>query len=144
MADAVAAVVSRTQCFPLKHSWFVAYRSYDVDPFFGLTAKCVRFHSTETPDLNVSSSPLKVTKHQNALRVSPTEGAEVEIDLRIDYVDCNTCKILRHPYVSKTACSLMVPEQHVANPHSACHFIYRMLCGSKKVQIYDESCKKHH
>ncbi|KAK8758627.1 uncharacterized protein LOC144099053 [Amblyomma americanum] len=150
------------KCFPLKHSWFVVYRSYEADPFFGLTAKCVRFHSTETPYVNNATSirvefgdhdkqdvyvklvSFQGYKHQNALRVSPTEAGELEIDLPIDYVDCDTCKILRHPYVSRSACSLMVPEQHVANPHSACHFIYRMLCGSKKVQIYDESCKKHH
>uniref|UniRef100_A0A023GCV9 Putative lipocal-1 1 n=1 Tax=Amblyomma triste TaxID=251400 RepID=A0A023GCV9_AMBTT len=150
------------KCFPLKKTWFVVYRSYDSDPFFGLTAKCLRVHSTDVPyvnnatrvrvefgdhgilDLNAKLLASEGYKHQNRLRVSPVEGPELEIDLRVDYVECNTCKILIHPYISKTACSLLVPEPHVANPHSACHFIYRMLCGSKKVQIYDASCKKHH
>lgn len=150
------------KCFPLKESWYIVYRSYESDPFFGLTAKCVRIHSTDVPyvnnatkvkvefgddeklDLHVKLVSSEGYNHQNIIRVSPGEGGEVEIDLPVSYVDCDTCKILRHPYISKTACSLMVPAKHAANPHSVCHFIYHILCGSKKFPIYDHSCSKHH
>ncbi|XP_075552134.1 uncharacterized protein LOC142585331 [Dermacentor variabilis] len=150
------------KCFPLKQPWFMVYRNYEADPFFGLAAKCVRVSPTDVPyvdnathlkvefgdhdslDLSVQLVPTSGYRHQNALRVSPTGGAQVELDLPIDYVDCNSCKILRHPYAGKAACSLMVTGEHVANPPSACHFIYRLLCGATKIPIYDESCKKHH
>ncbi|XP_065305420.1 uncharacterized protein Bet3 [Dermacentor albipictus] len=149
-------------CFPLKQPWFMVYRNYEADPFFGLAAKCVRVSPTDVPyvdnathvkvefgdhdslDLSVQLVPTSGYRHQNALRVSPTGGAQVELDLPVDYVDCNSCKILRHPYAGKTACSLMVTGEHVANPPSACHFIYRLFCGATKIPIYDESCKKHH
>ncbi|KAH8022137.1 hypothetical protein HPB51_022019 [Rhipicephalus microplus] len=150
------------KCFPLKQPWFVAFRNYEVDPFFGLAAKCVRFSPTDVPyvdnathvkveygdhdslDLSVQLVRTDGYHHQNALRVSPTGGAQVEIDLPIDYVDCSTCKIIRHPYAGRAACSLLVTAEHIENPPNACHFIYRLLCGATKIPIYDESCKKHH
>ncbi|KAL1416214.1 hypothetical protein MTO96_006473 [Rhipicephalus appendiculatus] len=131
-------------------------------PFFGLAAKCVRFSPTDVPyvdnathvkvefgdhdslDLSVQLVRTDGYHHQNALRVSPTGGAQVELDLPIDYVDCSTCKILRHPYAGRAACSLLVTAEHIENPPNACHFIYRLLCGTTKIPIYDESCKKHH
>ncbi|KAL3243549.1 hypothetical protein MRX96_020147 [Rhipicephalus microplus] len=96
------------KCFPLKQPWFVAFRNYEVDPFFGLAAKCVRFSPTDVPyvdnathvkveygdhdslDLSVQLVRTDGYHHQNALRVSPTGGAQVELDLPIDYVDCST------------------------------------------------------
>ncbi|KAL3243550.1 hypothetical protein MRX96_020147 [Rhipicephalus microplus] len=135
------------KCFPLKQPWFVAFRNYEVDPFFGLAAKCVRFSPTDVPyvdnathvkveygdhdslDLSVQLVRTDGYHHQNALRVSPT-GAP--------------CKIIRHPYAGRAACSLLVTAEHIENPPNACHFIYRLLCGATKIPIYDESCKKHH
>nr|XP_054930628.1 uncharacterized protein LOC126538250 [Dermacentor andersoni] len=37
---------SGRQCFGFKESWYLMYRNYEVDPYYGLRAKCVKVTET--------------------------------------------------------------------------------------------------
>ncbi|KAG0428195.1 hypothetical protein HPB47_024808 [Ixodes persulcatus] len=146
------------KCFPLKTSWHMMYRSFKTDPFFGNTAKCARFTGTSpvvngSTEANIEFSPdgksgIKIKlissdgyTHKNVLRVSLKDLEEVSVDVSVAYVDCNVCKVLRHTYISKTACSVLLPTTQLHQPNTVCDFVYDLLCGTKKYQIYDDSCK---
>uniref|UniRef100_A0A6G5A940 Putative lipocalin 21 n=1 Tax=Rhipicephalus microplus TaxID=6941 RepID=A0A6G5A940_RHIMP len=62
------------KCFPLKQPWFVAFRNYEVDPFFGLAAKCVRFSPTDVPYVD------------NATHVKVEYGDHDSLDLSVQLV----------------------------------------------------------
>ncbi|CAN7989293.1 unnamed protein product [Ixodes hexagonus] len=147
------------KCFPYTGTWYAKYRNFERDPYFGGTAKCVRCTHHEDfkngshvhlVEVGSSKVDIKVTPvssegyaHKNVLRVSLLDHEEIEINASVVYVDCNVCKILRHPYISKTACSVLVPATQVHKGGTVCDFIYDLLCGSQKYQIYDDSCKSH-
>lgn len=145
-------------CFPLNPPWYTVYRSFELDPYLGGNAKCIRVVQT-TPLVNNTAEGIisfgangkldvKMTlgsspgyKFQNVVRVSPKGLPDLSLEFRDAYANCGKCKILRHPYISDTACSVLAPEKEVNKLTPECHFIYELLCGTKKYPIYESSCK---
>ncbi|EEC15927.1 conserved hypothetical protein, partial [Ixodes scapularis] len=146
------------KCFPYTGTWHAKYRNFEHDKYFGATTKCVRVSHKETfkngstvHRVEVGSTVKVVIKiklvssegytHKNTLHVSLKDLEEVSVDVSAAYIDCNVCKVLRHTYISKTACSVLLPATQLHQPNTVCDFVYDLLCGTEKYQIYDDSCK---
>lgn len=145
-----------TKCFPLKETWYLTYRSHETDPGFGGKAKCVKGSQIGT---SVGTTiPLLLSfgeiKRNASATLKSTEGYEVKnavqyktfqgiVQVHIAYVDCNSCKVIRHPYIKQgPACSVLVVESQLGKP-TVCDFVFDLLCGaSPKYQIYEEGCKE--
>ncbi|CAN7986954.1 unnamed protein product [Ixodes hexagonus] len=143
--------------FPLKETWYMKYRNYETDPFFGGTAKCVRVTETNagqdgiyplvlqynpgvSVDINVtlSSSPgytVKniVTHYRRDQNISATGYSA--------YKDVKKCDVLRIAEAGADACVLLVPESQLTSDNTCCDFIFDLLCdATPKFYIYDSSC----
>ncbi|XP_040075783.2 uncharacterized protein LOC115318384 [Ixodes scapularis] len=143
--------------FPLEETWYVAYRNFETDPFFGGTATCVRFRETD-PGQNDAypliveydpsfSANLTVTLGlspgytlKNVLNFQP-QGQDISVPAYSAYTDVKKCEILRLPYAGDGACALFVPKSQLGNHAVCCDFIFDLLCGATpKFDISDTSC----
>ncbi|KAL1480844.1 hypothetical protein MTO96_050704 [Rhipicephalus appendiculatus] len=73
----------------------------------------------------------------NAMAVSPYKDKLVSVYYPFVFTEYDNCDILRSPR-SDNGCELWVTIQGVRNISSACLFIYDLLCGTNKFQMYDE------
>ncbi|KAM7299015.1 uncharacterized protein ISCGN_019582 [Ixodes scapularis] len=148
---------NESPCFPLEETWYVAYRNYETDPYFGGSAKCVRFSETDpgqngaypvileydpsfSADLTVtlSSSPGYTLK--NILNFQP-QGQDVSVPAYSAYKDVKNCDVLRMTYAGENACALLVPKSKLGHHEVCCDFIFDLLCGTTtKFNISDSSC----
>uniref|UniRef100_V5HAG6 Putative lipocal-1 1 n=1 Tax=Ixodes ricinus TaxID=34613 RepID=V5HAG6_IXORI len=113
------------QCYPLKGTWYMTYRTHDA-PTLSLegTAKCVRGHQVGpyenyTTTIRVRHSPnveldtrlhIKASEgytHRNVFTMAPVEDPSKPEEFPMVYVDCSSCWVMRHPYVSNRACSVV-------------------------------------
>uniref|UniRef100_V5H6Z5 Putative lipocal-1 1 n=1 Tax=Ixodes ricinus TaxID=34613 RepID=V5H6Z5_IXORI len=144
--------------FPLSETWYAAYRNYENDPAFG-TSKCLRFSETESEEdggypvvaqygqetksldgrITLESSEGYNTKN---LIVLHPEGQDQSLTLFVSYLDPGKCGINRNLYVDENACTVFVPESQLGKNTTCCDFVYDLLCGTTKHQIYDSSCDK--
>ncbi|XP_042147312.1 uncharacterized protein LOC115321863 [Ixodes scapularis] len=101
-----------SKCFPVKEKWYMTYRSHEIDPGFGGKAKCLRGSVTGSMAagtapvlLGIGGTDTKATvtvkstegyRDKNALEFKTPQGS---VDVRVAYVDCDTCKVFRHPYI---------------------------------------------
>ncbi|CAN7986952.1 unnamed protein product, partial [Ixodes hexagonus] len=143
--------------FPLKKTWYIKYRNYETDPFFGGTAKCVRLTETNpgkddvyplvlqyNPDVSVditvtlSSSPGYTAKN---IETHYRQDKNISATAYTAYKDVKKCGVLRIPEVGADACVLLVPESQLTSNNTCCDFIFDLLCGTTpKFYIYDSSC----
>ncbi|KAM7307438.1 hypothetical protein ISCGN_011074 [Ixodes scapularis] len=147
-----------SKAFPLTEPWYLIYRNYDEDPVFG-DSKCIRL--SEDEEETDGGYPLKFEYGQGngpsnlVLRLESSEGytaknrfsLEVEdqdepLTLYVSFVDPDAqCTVSRNTYVDETACTVAVPESQLGNQLTSCDFIYGILCGVYKYQLYDDTCK---
>ncbi|XP_029833988.2 uncharacterized protein LOC115318406 [Ixodes scapularis] len=142
--------------FPLEEQWYMMYRNYESDPFFGDKAKCVSITETKpgengaypvvlryNPDVSIdltatfSSSPGYTVKN---IVIHHNQDQNVTIASRTAYKDVKKCDVLRMPQAGG-ACVLLVPKSQLGSVDKCCDFIFDLLCGATpKFNIYDSSC----
>ncbi|KAL1474555.1 hypothetical protein MTO96_037883 [Rhipicephalus appendiculatus] len=134
-------------CFPLHEKWYVMYRNYKDDPYFGGIGKCITISGTGPfednsgtfevdvgGDLQVNvratlmSSPGYTVK--NVIHVDGTDAPEISFNLTSIYADCSRCMVIRHDYIDG-GCCLWQPESARGQDVECCHFIYDLVCGPK-------------
>ncbi|XP_040075778.2 uncharacterized protein LOC120847909 [Ixodes scapularis] len=143
--------------FPLQETWYMAYRNYETDPFFGGTAKCVRISETDPgqdgvyplvlhydPDVSIdltltlSSSPGYTLKN---IGIHQAVGQNDSAEVYCAFKNVKMCDVLRIPYAGDGACALLVPKSQLGSHEACCDFIFDLLCGSTpKFDISDSSC----
>ncbi|XP_077486014.1 uncharacterized protein LOC144097099 [Amblyomma americanum] len=152
---------NEAECYPLESYWYVIYRTYDHDPYFG-DGKCTYFRQTKplvngTAEghvnnssglvVNVKTELLKSEgyKYYNKVNVTVLSGPKKGHNVHVytAYSDCNECKVYRHPYAGESACSLVVPAHKKNHLTHSCKFIFHLLCGESHHAVYDETCKTH-
>lgn len=148
-----------SKCFPVEQTWHLIYRNFKSDPYLGGNAKCVKAIETgdrvgnsaivvfQYPPDGVLRTTLKWTSSpgytaKNVLNLQPVDNPEVSINLTISYLDCNSCKVVRHSYIENgTGCSLWVTGAELAMEHPCCSYVFELLCGFKETyEIYDKTC----
>uniref|UniRef100_A0A023GDK5 Putative lipocal-1 1 n=1 Tax=Amblyomma triste TaxID=251400 RepID=A0A023GDK5_AMBTT len=152
---ALGAYQDDGKCFPMKESWYIAYRNFENDPYFGGTSKCAK--ATEiTPYVHNSSivvleygKTLQYTKvslasgcgynAQNSAKVAVFGQFHSKFSMTAAYIDCNNCKLFRNSYaLGGNGCTLWKPESKINQENRCCDFVFALLCGgSAKYQIYD-------
>ncbi|KAH7954215.1 hypothetical protein HPB49_016648 [Dermacentor silvarum] len=133
------------------------YRNYEVDPYYGLRAKCVkvtevgiyvndstilevacgdkkRWYAKATLLSSAGYSSQNVVNIQNAL-----PGPQINCNMTDVYIACDSCKVFRSDYIERgSGCTLWKPKSKVMQEDQCCNFVYDMLCGkSPKYHIYD-------
>ncbi|KAH7959866.1 hypothetical protein HPB49_014429 [Dermacentor silvarum] len=112
------AYQNEEECFPFTEPWYVVYRNFELDPYFGQAATCIRAVETSpyasgsttadvlySPDVSVkvkltlTSSPGYSVK--NVITVESVDDASVKFDLTAVYKDCQKCKVFRHSYINE-------------------------------------------
>ncbi|EEC12547.1 secreted protein, putative [Ixodes scapularis] len=78
---------------------------------------------------------------KNLIVLQP-EGQDQSLTLFVSYLDPGKCGVNRNLYVDETACTVFVPESQLGKNTTCCDFVYDLLCGTTKHQIYDSSCDK--
>lgn len=143
--------------FPLEETWYMVYRNYETDPFFGGTAKCVRFKATDpgqndTYPVILEYDPSFSTNVTVTLSLSPgyslknilnfqPQGQDISVPAYSAYKDIKTCDVLRVPYAGDGACAILVPKSQLGNHAACCDFIFDLLCGATpKFTISDSNC----
>ncbi|XP_077534945.1 uncharacterized protein LOC144146861 [Haemaphysalis longicornis] len=142
-------------CFPLSGTWYIIYRSFENDPYFGGSPKCIAVYENGPFENGSGGITVEVggTQKVNAtatLVSSPGYSAKNVINAVVDgppevsfnvtsvYTDCGSCKVLRHSYADGgQGCSLWQPESAIGQNITCCHFIYDLLCNtSTKYDIH--------
>ncbi|KAL1478994.1 hypothetical protein MTO96_052234 [Rhipicephalus appendiculatus] len=144
------------QCFTQKGTLYMMFRNYEEDRYFGGLSKCVSATLTttvsdDTVNLDINYGRTKSRRRQtffsspgytvkNAAQQQVLDGSRGSFNLTAVYIDCDNCHILRHSYVNSGAgCSYWVPQEKVAENNTCCSFVFDLLCGTEKYQVYD-SC----
>ncbi|XP_077532587.1 uncharacterized protein LOC144144962 [Haemaphysalis longicornis] len=158
--QAMSAFQKAEECFPLKETVYLVHRNFEIDPYNGNNATCVR--ATEISDYKDDCATVTVEyppnncfevnmcmamnpgyKSKNLMTVEKPGVPEATFNITVAYRDCDNCMVFRHGYASEgNGCSYWVPESKLDKPNTSCEFIYMMLCGDKpKYQIYS-NCEK--
>nr|XP_037273679.1 uncharacterized protein LOC119165690 [Rhipicephalus microplus] len=150
------------RCTAQRPQWYMAYRNYWYDPFYGGTAHCVEFQRIAPPknftmpakyswcgtsgcgSIDVHYSLLSTPGYaaRNLHSFSAKEQAMVW-DHHAIYVDCETCYIGRHRYARNGyGCTMWLPATHVTKGSTDyCDFIFDAFCGgAPKFYMYNPSC----
>ncbi|XP_037514684.1 uncharacterized protein LOC119391072 [Rhipicephalus sanguineus] len=147
-----------SKCFPFQGTLYQIYRNFEEDKYFGGKAKCVRgsqsgdtkdgaipilFEFGEGEELDTAfrlmSSPGYDTS--NVMNVTPEDNPNGAFNLTAAFRDCTQCKVLRHSYIDNgEGCSYWVTDQALHQPNTCCQFVYALLCGTKKYQVYEDGC----
>ncbi|XP_077532561.1 uncharacterized protein LOC144144931 [Haemaphysalis longicornis] len=144
-------------CFPLRDTWYIMYRSFDYDVYFGGDPTCLVISASGpfendsgkftvgvggTVKVNVTATLTSSPGYevQNIIHVVADEVPQVNFNLTSVYTDCESCKVLRHSYADGgKGCSLWQPKQALGTNVTCCHFVYDLVCGtSTKYQLYDK------
>ncbi|KAM7293827.1 uncharacterized protein ISCGN_023410 [Ixodes scapularis] len=144
--------------FPLKETWYIAYRNFEFDPVFGGDAKCVRFKSNGpgadgsypavyeyapnfSADATITPSLSPGYTIENVLNLQP-QGQAASVQGISAYTNVKKCTVFRLPYAGEGKCALVVPENKLDNIDTCCNFIFDLLCGnSLRFNISDSTCK---
>ncbi|XP_077491839.1 uncharacterized protein LOC144102443 [Amblyomma americanum] len=145
------------KCFPLQDVWYIVYRNFEEDPYFGGDAKCMIITQTSgshggTGLFKVEYGGNQVTrvrgtpisspgyKVKNVVQVESLKDRGVRFNLTSVYTDCSSCKVLRHSYADEgKGCSLWQTKSTISETNSCCDFVFDLVCGtSEKYQIYDD------
>ncbi|KAL3210715.1 hypothetical protein MRX96_008658 [Rhipicephalus microplus] len=135
-------------CFPLEEKWYIMYRNYKDDPYFGSAGQCIKIFATgpfvdnsgpfevdvgDSDKIKVEASLLSSPGYtvKNVIHVDVTEVPGLSLNLTAIYTDCSNCKVIHHDYVNEQACSLWQPQSTLGQDVKCCHFIYDLLCGPK-------------
>ncbi|KAL1414936.1 hypothetical protein MTO96_029977 [Rhipicephalus appendiculatus] len=146
-------------CFGFKESWYQMLRNYEVDPYYGRTAKCVkvteatgfvndstvlvvsyggskRWYAKTTLLSSEGYSSQNVVNLQNVL---PRTQRNYNYNMTDVYIACDSCKVFRSDYIERGGgCSLWKPQSKVMQEDPCCNFVFDLLCGtSPKFYIYD-------
>ncbi|KAH6929023.1 hypothetical protein HPB50_022482 [Hyalomma asiaticum] len=148
------------ECYPYESYWYVIYRTFDHDPYFG-DSKCAYVaqtgplvngtahgHHKDSTGAVLSQQELHKAegyKHYNKQNVTLLGGPKKghSVSLYTAYSDCYECKVYRHPYAGENACTLLVPAHKKNHLPQSCKFIFHLLCGSTYETVYDETCRTH-
>ncbi|KAM7298073.1 uncharacterized protein ISCGN_018702 [Ixodes scapularis] len=143
--------------FPLEETWYMVYRNYKTDPFFGDMAKCVRFRETDpgqngaypiiveydpsfSTNITVTLSLSQGYTLKNILNFQP-QDQDISVPTYSAYKDVKKCDVLRMPYAGDGACALVIPKSQLGNHAVCCDFIFDLLCGATpKFNISDSNC----
>ncbi|KAM7307439.1 uncharacterized protein ISCGN_011075 [Ixodes scapularis] len=145
--------------FPLAQTWYMLYRNYEKDPAFG-TSKCLRhshlksekdgqyqtlaqYGENQSAKARTTLESTEGYTAKNQINIHP-EGRNITLSYYISFLDVKKCAVSRNIYVNEDACSVVVPEDQLGKSATCCDFIYDLLCGTKKYQISDTSCKNQH
>ncbi|XP_040062191.1 uncharacterized protein LOC115310295 [Ixodes scapularis] len=146
-----------SEVYPLTEPFYELYRNYEEDPFLG-TAKCVKFSQVgpeedrgypilaqwgEDNQSMIAYAKLESSEGYTAknMVVYAVEGVDGSLPLYVTFLEVGNCGIIRNAYVNEDSCCVVVPESHLGQETVICDFVYDLLCGSYKYQLYDESCK---
>lgn len=146
-----------SNCFPLRHTWYIIYRSFENDPYFGGSPTCIAVYENGpfengsggitvevggTNKVNATATLMSSPGYsvKNVVNVEVDGDPEVNFNVTSVYTDCERCKVLRHSYADGgRGCSLWQPESAIGQNITCCHFIYDLVCGtSTKYDIYDK------
>ncbi|XP_075531649.1 uncharacterized protein LOC142564519 [Dermacentor variabilis] len=150
-------------CPETPDKWYLMYRNYPYDPFYGGAAKCVSFQRLgPSKDLAV---PSKFSWHTNGagtqsvvgtygfsstpgyraknLHIFFPKNAPFAWQMHTLYVDCGNCYIGRHQYTGH-GCTLWRHAQNgIVKGADHCDFIFDLLCGSfPKYRVYEPTCPR--
>ncbi|XP_077534949.1 uncharacterized protein LOC144146863 [Haemaphysalis longicornis] len=151
---------NEADCFPLDDTWYLMYRSFENDPYFGGSPMCVavsasgpfengsgkvkvQFGGKETVEITNTLMSSPGYEVLNVINVVPVADPEVNVNVTCIYRDCESCKVLRHTYADGgQGCAVWQPKRAIGKNVTCCHFVYDLLCGaSKKYQCY-EKCEQ--
>ncbi|XP_077534944.1 uncharacterized protein LOC144146860 [Haemaphysalis longicornis] len=144
-----------SNCFPLRSTWYIMYRSFENDPYFGGSPMCIAVYENGPFEngsggitvevggkdkVNATATLISSPGYEvkNVLNISVDGAPEVMFNVTSVYTDCESCKVLRHSYADGgQGCSLWQPESALGQNITCCHFIYDLLCNtSTKYDIY--------
>ncbi|XP_042142909.1 uncharacterized protein LOC121833571 [Ixodes scapularis] len=141
--------------YPLIEPFYEIYRNYEEDPIYGVS-KCVKVSQVGEED-GVYKVLAEFGENQTALAMVTLEssegyseknmivfsvnGGDETLPIYLTYLDVESCGVLRIAYVSESACGVVVPESRIGQSTLSCDFVYDLLCGTTRYQIYDDSCK---
>ncbi|XP_077532560.1 uncharacterized protein LOC144144929 [Haemaphysalis longicornis] len=147
---------NEANCFPVTDRWYIMYRSFEYDPYFGGNPTCISVTQSgvyensaadfsvelgATDKLNVTATLMSSPGYdvQNVLNVVAIGAPEVNFNLTVAYVNCESCKVIRHSYADGgKGCSLWQPKAALGQDVTCCHYVYDLVCGtSTKYQLYD-------
>ncbi|KAM7308036.1 hypothetical protein ISCGN_011671 [Ixodes scapularis] len=104
-----------------------------------VTRPSVQRGAVRTLVIRLESSEGYTAKNRFILEL---EDQDEPLTVYVSFVDADaTCSVSRNAYVNETACTVAVPESQLGNELTSCDFIYGVLCGVYKYQLYDDSCK---
>ncbi|KAM7307657.1 uncharacterized protein ISCGN_011293 [Ixodes scapularis] len=144
--------------FPLKETWYMAYRNFEFDPVFGGDAKCVRFKSNGpgadgtypavfqyAPDFSADATITPILSPgytiENVLNFQ-AQGQAASVQGISAYTNVKKCTVFRLPYAGEGKCALVVPESKLDSIDTCCNFIFDLLCGnSLRFNISDSTCQ---
>ncbi|KAM7307654.1 putative secreted protein [Ixodes scapularis] len=138
--------------FPLRETWYAAYRNYEDDPVFG-TSKCLGFteaqpeedggypvmahYGQESQSLNgvITLETSEGYNTKNLIVLQP-EGQDQSLTLFVSYLDPGKCGVNRNLYVDETACTVFVPESQLGKNTTCCDFVYDLLCEDQSLTLF--------
>ncbi|XP_049520941.1 uncharacterized protein LOC125944474 isoform X2 [Dermacentor silvarum] len=134
-------------CFPIHEKWYIMYRNYQEDPYFGDSGKCITIIMTSPFENNYGTFEVDVGDYvkvsvtatlmsspgytvKNVIHVDPTDVPGISFNITSVYTDCGNCKVVLHSYIDG-GCSLWQPESTLGQDVKCCQFIYDLVCGPK-------------
>ncbi|XP_049520949.1 uncharacterized protein LOC125944490 [Dermacentor silvarum] len=147
-----------SECFPFQGTLYEVYRNFEEDKYYGGKAKCVR--GSQSGDGKDGSYPVMIEfgdggvmnttftlasspgyNVSNVMKVTPAENPSEAFNLTAAYRSCTECKVLRHSYIDGgKGCSYWATEIALKQKNTCCEFVYALLCGTAKYQVYEEGC----
>ncbi|XP_054934132.2 uncharacterized protein [Dermacentor andersoni] len=150
-------------CPETPDKWYMMYRNYPYDPFYGGAAKCVNFQRLgPSKDFAV---PSKFSWHTKGAGTQSVVGTYVSTSMPgyrnknfhtffpknapfawqkyTVFVDCGNCYIGRHPYAGHGCTLWRRAGSGVVKGTDHCDFIFVLLCGSfPKYTVYEPTCPR--
>ncbi|KAH6923352.1 hypothetical protein HPB50_000437 [Hyalomma asiaticum] len=126
------------RCPDMREDFYLVYRNYLYDPYYGGTSRCVKFHRIEAyTDVHTST---KVSWHSPGYGRRYMHGHQILTSTPGYMIRNEHTLISHHGY----GCSLWRAASLVSqNRTDHCDFIFDVVCGnSPKYQIYDPACEE--
>uniref|UniRef100_A0A224YLT8 Lipocalin n=1 Tax=Rhipicephalus zambeziensis TaxID=60191 RepID=A0A224YLT8_9ACAR len=150
------------RCTAQRPQWYLMYRNYYYDPYYGGTANCVKFQRTAPPknftmpatyswcgpsgcgSIDVHYSLLSTPGYEaRNLHSFTAKEQALTWEHHAIYVDCESCYIGRHHYaLNGYGCTMWLPATPLSKESTEyCDFIFDVFCGSApKFYMYNPSC----
>ncbi|KAM7302709.1 hypothetical protein ISCGN_018217 [Ixodes scapularis] len=161
-------VERRPELSPYQDAWkaliapgryFLYQRSYECEPFLGWDSKCVNAELVtilEEEKTTVTKVGYWDSKKEEMVTITAyssvraSKGYDVpniitssnmkggfSVEYPVVFSEYDNCDVLRVAH-RRYGCELWVQEGKIDKISSICKFVYDLVCGSEKYQIYDE------